>query len=65
LGLGLQQYEQAFRGKEFDDRVLLRLTADDLRELCAASSCRQVADEGAQPDGIAAPASFRRILVPI
>jgi class 3 adenylate cyclase/predicted ATPase len=32
-GLGLQQYEQAFRANEIDARVLPRLTADDLKDL--------------------------------
>jgi SAM domain (Sterile alpha motif) len=32
-GLGLEQYEQAFRENAIDDAVLLELTADDLKEL--------------------------------
>jgi hypothetical protein len=32
-GLGLQQYEQAFRDNEIDGRVLPRLTAEDLKDL--------------------------------
>jgi hypothetical protein len=32
-GLGLQQYEQAFRQNAIDDAVLLELTADDLKDL--------------------------------
>jgi class 3 adenylate cyclase len=32
-GLGLGQYEQAFRDNEIDERVLLGLTADDLKDL--------------------------------
>ena len=32
-GLGLAQYEPAFRDSDVDAEVLLRLTADDLREL--------------------------------
>jgi hypothetical protein len=32
-GLGLERYEQAFRDNEIDERVLLKLTADDLKEL--------------------------------
>jgi class 3 adenylate cyclase len=32
-GLGLQQYEQAFRENAIDDAVLLELTADDLKDL--------------------------------
>jgi hypothetical protein len=32
-GLGLQQYEQAFRDNEIDARVLPRLTAEDLKDL--------------------------------
>ncbi len=32
-GLGLQQYEQAFRANEIDARVLPRLTAEDLKDL--------------------------------
>src|SRR6516162_2406960 len=32
-GLGLEQYEAAFRENKIDDRVLPRLTAEDLKEL--------------------------------
>jgi SAM domain (Sterile alpha motif) len=32
-GLGLQQYEQAFRENAIDDAVLLELAADDLKDL--------------------------------
>jgi hypothetical protein len=32
-GLGLQQYEQAFRDNEIDAAVLPELTADDLRDI--------------------------------
>jgi len=32
-GLGLQQYEQAFRVNEIDARVLPSLTAEDLKDL--------------------------------
>jgi class 3 adenylate cyclase len=32
-GLGLGQYEAAFRDNEIDDKVLLSLTADDLKDL--------------------------------
>jgi hypothetical protein len=32
-GLGLEQYEAAFRENEIDDTVLPRLTAEDLKEL--------------------------------
>ena len=32
-GLGLQQYEQAFRENAIDDAVLSELTADDLKDL--------------------------------
>src|SRR5690348_11127413 len=32
-GLGLERYEQAFRDNEIDERVLLKLTGDDLKEL--------------------------------
>ena len=32
-GLGLQQYEQAFRDNEIDARVLRSLTAEDLKDL--------------------------------
>jgi class 3 adenylate cyclase len=32
-GLGLERYEQTFRDNEIDERVLLKLTADDLKEL--------------------------------
>jgi class 3 adenylate cyclase len=35
--LGLEQYEAAFRENEIDDTVLLRLTAEDLRELGVGS----------------------------
>src|SRR5262249_54464288 len=35
-GLGLGQYEAAFRDNEIDDKVLLSLTADDLKELGVA-----------------------------
>ena len=31
--LGLEQYEPAFRANEIDDKVLPRLTAEDLKEL--------------------------------
>src|SRR5690242_1103257 len=36
-GLGLEQYEQAFRENEIDLRVLPKLTADDLKELGVAA----------------------------
>jgi hypothetical protein len=36
-GLGLGQYEQAFRDNDIDGEVLRGLTADDLRELVVAS----------------------------
>ena len=36
-GLGLAQYEPAFRDNDVDAEVLLRLTADDLRELGVTS----------------------------
>ena len=36
-GLGLGQYEQAFRDNDVDADVLPELTADDLRELGVAS----------------------------
>jgi len=36
-GLGLEQYEQAFRENEIDLRVLPELTADDLKELGVAA----------------------------
>ena len=36
-GLGLGQYEQAFRDNDIDAEVLLDLTADDLSELGVAS----------------------------
>src|ERR1700739_2064610 len=32
-GLGLEQYEAAFRENKIDDRVLPRLTAEDLKDL--------------------------------
>ena len=32
-GLGLERYEQVFRENEIDERVLPKLTADDLKEL--------------------------------
>lgn len=36
-GLGLVQYEPAFHDNDVDAEVLLRLTADDLRELGVTS----------------------------
>jgi hypothetical protein len=36
-GLGLAQYEAAFRENEIDETVLPHLTADDLKELGVAS----------------------------
>src|SRR5262252_3512033 len=36
-GLGLEQYEPAFRANDIDGEVLRRLTAEDLRELGVAS----------------------------
>jgi SAM (Sterile alpha motif) domain-containing protein len=36
-GLGLERYAPAFRDNDVDAEVLLRLTADDLRELGVAS----------------------------
>ena len=36
-GLGLEQYEAAFRKNEIDDTVLPRLMAEDLRELGVGS----------------------------
>src|SRR5437016_3020565 len=36
-GLGLEQYAPAFRDNDIDGEVLLRLTAEDLRELGVAS----------------------------
>jgi len=36
-GLGLEQYAPAFRDNDVDAEVLLRLTADDLRELGVTS----------------------------
>jgi hypothetical protein len=51
-GLGLQQYEQAFRENAIDDAVLLELTADDLKDLGASLvGCRKL---------LAAIASLRR-----
>ena len=32
-GLGLEQYEPAFRANEIDERVLPSLTSEDLREI--------------------------------
>jgi len=32
-GLGLEQYEPAFRANEIDERVLPSLTSEDLREM--------------------------------
>jgi hypothetical protein len=32
-GLGLERYEAAFRENEIDEKVLPRLTAEDLKEL--------------------------------
>ena len=37
LGLGLERYAQAFRDNDVDAEVLLRLSAEDLRELGVAS----------------------------
>jgi hypothetical protein len=36
-GLGLEQYAPAFRDNDIDGEILLRLTAEDLRELGIAS----------------------------
>ena len=36
-GLGLEQYERVFRENEIDERVLPKLTADDLKELGIAA----------------------------
>ena len=36
-GLGLERYEQAFRENEIDQRVLRKLTAEDLKELGVAA----------------------------
>src|SRR5713101_4490455 len=36
-GLGLEQYEAAFRDNDIDGEILRRLTAEDLRELGVAS----------------------------
>ena len=35
--LGLEQYEAAFRENSIDEKVLIRLTADDLKELGVAA----------------------------
>ena len=35
--LGLERYEQVFRENEIDERVLPKLTADDLKELGIAA----------------------------
>lgn len=41
-GLGLGQYEAAFRENAIDDTVLLNLTAEDLRNrTCAATHMRK------------------------
>jgi len=36
-GLGLEQYAPAFRDNDIDGEILLRLSAEDLRELGIAS----------------------------
>ena len=36
-GLGLEQYEPAFRANEIDERVLSHLTSEDLREIGVVS----------------------------
>ena len=36
-GLGLEQYAPAFRDNDIDGEILVRLTAEDLRELGVAS----------------------------
>ena len=36
-GLGLERYERVFRENEIDERVLQKLTADDLKELGIAA----------------------------
>ena len=36
-GLGLKQYEEAFRGNHIDRELLATLTSDDLREMGVAS----------------------------
>jgi hypothetical protein len=36
-GLGLERYERVFRENEIDERVLPKLTADDLKELGIAA----------------------------
>ena len=41
-GLGLAQYERAFRDNNIDSKVLRRLTADDLRDLGADQRGRAI-----------------------
>ena len=57
-GLGLGQYEQAFRENDIDAEVLPRLTADDLKELGVTpvghgASC-------STPSALCVPAGRRR-----
>src|SRR5215475_1361343 len=72
-GLGLQQYEQAFRENAIDDAVLPELTADDLRDLgvslvghrrklLAAIAALRDATESALETAAATPTAERRQL---
>ena len=45
-GLGLGQYEPAFRDNDIDEEVLRRLTAEDLRELGVVSIGHRQARRG-------------------
>ena len=67
-GLGLEQYEPAFRANEIDERVLPSLTAEDLKDLgviLVGPGCRtntstttRTASAAAQRKG-AGPNTFR------
>ena len=59
-GLGLEQYEQAFRENEIDEEVLPGLTADDLKDLGVAL----VGHRRRLLDAIAALATRRRRPLP-
>jgi len=66
-GLGLAQYEPAFRDNDVDGEVLLRLTADDLRELGVTSigHLRRLLDAiAALTEGAPKPAAMTPSLPP-
>jgi class 3 adenylate cyclase len=74
-GLGLQQYEQAFRDNAIDGAVLPELTADDLKELGvslvghrrkllrAIAALRRGVDGGTEPVAGDATAERRQLTV--